>query len=238
MNFVYYLLISLAGYLIGSVSFARIVTKIVNPEVDLDQTRTHRSDTGEEGTISGIGAYTTSIALGGAYGGLVGLLDMLKAFIPVLILQIFYPEEIYGLLFSIFAILGHNFPIYYGFIGGRGLSTMLGSLLVLDPLGLVVALVLGMLISILINQPTTGLLLWMPTLAAWALLVRNDLGGAIYALLIMALFIIADLPELKTALQYREQDRLDEYNEMLYESAPMMRMIKDLSDKIRFWDQN
>lgn len=238
MNWIFLLFLSLAGYLIGSISFSRIITRIVKPDVDLDQTRTHRSDTGEEGTISGIGAFTTSIALGGAYGGLVGLLDILKGFIPVLILQILYPGEIYGWIFSIFAVIGHNFPIYYGFNGGRGLSTMVGSLLVLDPLGLLAALILGMLISILINQPTTGLLLWMPVLAVWELLIHSDLVGAIYAILIMALFIIADLPELRTAMLYRKEGRLDEYNEMLYNSAPMMRMIKDLSDTVRFWEKS
>lgn len=237
MNPIYLLLISLAGYLIGSISFARVITRLVKPEVDLDQVRTHQSDSGEEGTISGIGAYTTSIALGGTWGGLVGLLDILKAFLPVLALQLLYPGEIFGWVFSIFAVIGHNFPIYYGFNGGRGLSTMLGSLVVLDPIGLVAAMVLGMLISILLNQPTTGMLLWMPILALWSILIGNDLVGAIYAILIMAIFIISDLPELKTAAQFRAEGRLDEYNEMIYESAPMMRMIKDLSDKIRFWDR-
>lgn len=238
MNISILLLVILAGYLIGSISFARVITRMVQPGVDLDAARTHPTTSGEKGSISGIGAYTTSMALGGKYGGLVALFDMLKAFLPVLVLRIVYPEQPYGVIFSVLAVLGHNFPIYYRFKGGSGLSPMLGSLLVLEPIGMVAAMIAGMFIGILINQPATGMVIWLPMLTLWSIFVRNDIPAAIYSILLVALFFIADIPELKLAMEYRKEGRLEEYNAMIYDSAPMMRMIKRLSEKVRFWERD
>ncbi len=238
MNLSPILLVALAGYLIGSISFARVITRLVKSDVDLDAARMLKSDSGQEGTISGIGAYTASMALGGKFGGLVALLDMLKAFIPVLALRLLFPLQPYALIFSVLAVLGHNYPIYYRFVGGRGLSPMLGSLLVLEPIGMLAAMIVGMLIGILINQPATGMVIWLPVLTLWFVLVRSDIPGAIYSVLLIASFIIADIPELKLALRYSKEGRLDEYNAMLHDSAPMMRMIKRLSENIRFWESD
>jgi len=236
MTITSFILIALAGYLIGSISFARVITKLVKPEVNLDHTRTHQSTTGEVGTISGIGASTASIALGTKYGGLVVLFDMLKAMLPILALQIIFPGQSYGLVFSIFAILGHNYPIYYGFSGGRGLSPMLGSLLVIEPIGMVAALFVSTILSMLINQPPTSLFLWFPLLALWSWFIQTNIPVAIYTMLLMVLFIVAEIPEIKLALQYRKQGRMVEYNEMILESAPQMRMMKRLTERFRFWD--
>ena len=238
MNILYLLIASIAGYLIGSISFSRVVTKLVNPDVDLDQTRRVKDSSGDEGTISGIGAYTTSIALGGKYGSLVGILDILKALLPVLALRLLFPGQPYAAAFSIFAIIGHNYPIYYRFNGGRGLSVMLGSLLVLDPIGMIASMLIGMLIGILINQPITGMLLWMPVLSVWAILVRGDLTFFIYTILLIVIYILSNLSELRHAAKIRAEGRIDEYNQMLHDSAPMMRMINNISDKVRFWDRN
>jgi len=232
------ILFSFAGYMIGSISFARIITSVVKPGTDLDDARTFPSESGEGETISGIGAYTASIALGGKYGGLVSLLDMAKAFVPVLALRLIYPDQSYELIFSIFVVAGHNFPIYYRFNGGRGLSPMLGSLLVIEPIGTVVGMLAGTLLGILLNQPHTAMMLWFPMLIIWSAFVRADIFLTIYTILIMGLFIIADIPELKIALEYRKKGRLDEFTEKLIDSAPMMQKIQKLSDRIRFWDKD
>lgn len=231
------LLIALAGYLIGAISFARVVARLVNPAVSLDEARKHRAETGEEGTVSGIGASTASMALGKEYGGLVALLDILKAFIPILVLRVIFPGQPYYLVFSILAILGHIYPIYYRFQGGRGLSPMLGSLLAIEPLGMVVALLAGTLLGILINQPHASLILWFPMLTLWSWLVRDDPPTAIFSVILLVLFLLAEIPEMRLALQYRKQGRMDEYNRMILDSAPQTRMMKRLAEKVRFWDK-
>lgn len=226
-----------AGYLIGSISFARVVARWVNPTQSLDEARRHRSGQGLEGTVSGIGASTASIALGKKYGGIVALLDILKAFIPVLFLLLYFPAGIYHFVFSIFCILGHNYPIYYRFQGGRGLSPMLGSLLVIEPVGMLVCMTLAVLLAIIINQPHTSLILWFPILGVWGWLVNDSWALAVYAIVLLVIFMIAEIPEIRLAMQYQKQGRMDEYNKMILDSAPQTRMMNDLARRVRFWDK-
>ncbi len=231
------ILVAIAGYFIGSISFARVVARVVNPAADLNQARMNKAETGEEGTVSGIGASTASIALGKKYGGIVALLDILKAFIPILLLRLIFPAEIYHLVFSILCILGHNYPIYYRFEGGRGLSPMLGSLLAIEPLGLIVCMLLGTLIAIIINQPHVSLILWFPLLALWGWFVNNSLTLAVYGFVLFVIFMIAEIPEIRLAMQYRKQGRMDEYNTMILDSSPQTRAMQRLAAKIRFWEK-
>lgn len=231
------IVVALAGYLIGSISFARVVARWVNPTRSLDEARRHHSDQGLEGTVSGIGASTASVAFGKKYGGIVALLDILKAFVPVLLLRFYFPDGIYHFVFSILCILGHNYPVYYRFQGGRGLSPMVGSLLVIEPLGMIVCMVIGVLLAILINQPHTSLILWFPIFGLWGWFINDDWALAVYAIVLLALFMIAEIPEIRLALQYRKQGRMDEYNKMILNSAPQTRMMKDLARRVRFWDR-
>jgi glycerol-3-phosphate acyltransferase PlsY len=237
MNVPILLTVVIIAYLIGSISFARMIAQFANPAADLDQARTHISDTGEAGTVSGIGASTASMALGKKFGGIVAFLDMLKAFLPVIILRFAFPDQPYYLIFSIFVIIGHNYPIYYRFKGGRGLSPMLGSLLAIDPLGMIIAMVAGTLLAVFIDQPSASLILWFPILIIWSWLIRHNTTIAVYAVVLLFMFLIAEIPDIRLALQYQKQGRMDEYNRMIIESAPQTRMMKRLAIKIRFWDK-
>lgn len=237
MDILIIIIIALAGYLIGSLSFARIIVRWVNPTLNLNETRMHRSDQGLEGTVSGIGASTASIALGKKYGGIVALFDILKAFIPILLLRLYFPDEVYHFVFSILCILGHNYPIYYGFQGGRGLSPMMGSLFAVEPLGLIVSLIIGVLLSILINQPHTSLILWFPVLGLWGWFVNDSWTLAVYAIVLLVVFLIAEIPEIRLAMQYQKQGRMDEYNKMILDSAPQTRLMKKFAERVRFWDK-
>ncbi len=230
------ILVALAGYLIGSISAARLIVAIVKPGASLDQARTHRTERGEAGTVSGIGASTASIVLGQSYGPIVAVLDMLKALVPILALRFIFPDQRYDLVFSVLAITGHIFPVYYRFEGGRGLSPMLGSLLVIEPAGLIVAMLAGTLIGILLNQPHLALVLWFPLLTSWSWFVRQDILLTLYCILLLILFIAGAIPEIRLAMQYRKKGRMDEYNRMILESAPQMRMMKRLAGKLRFWE--
>lgn len=114
---------------------------------------------------------------------------------------------------------------------------MLGSLLAIDPLGMIVAMITGTLLAIFINQPPASLILWFPMLTIWSWLVRHNTPIAVYTIVLLVLFLIAEIPEMRLALQYQKQGKMDEYNRMILESAPQTRMMKRLAEKIRFWDK-
>jgi len=112
----------IAAYLLGSIPFGLIIA------------RAHGIDLRSIGS-GNIGATNVSRALGKRWAYICFLLDMLKGFGPIFLVSgfIFSQTEIAGLVLSlsigIAAILGHVFPIYLRFKGGKGVATTLGVLL-------------------------------------------------------------------------------------------------------------
>lgn len=108
---------ALFGYLLGSVSTAIITCKLMG----LADPRTVGSNNpGATNVLRAGGKKAAAITLFG---------DMLKGLIPVLIAVILaMPDEVIAAT-GIAAFLGHLYPVYYGFKGGKGVATILGVLL-------------------------------------------------------------------------------------------------------------
>lgn len=115
----YFNIILYAGlaYLIGSFSTAIITCKIMGIE-DPRKTGSHNP-----------GA-TNVLRHGGKKAAIITLLgDMLKGLIPVLVVSQLQTDTLIIALVGLFALLGHIFPIYYGFKGGKGVATYYGVIL-------------------------------------------------------------------------------------------------------------
>lgn len=93
------------------------------------------------------GATNTVRALGKKYGVLVFVLDFLKGTIACLIAK-FMAGDNYIALAGIFTILGHIFPLYHKFKGGKGVSTTYGALVMIN---FWAALIVGLMHIILIK---------------------------------------------------------------------------------------
>ena len=107
-------LIILLSYLMGSIPFGFILTKILL-----------KKDIREIGS-GNIGA-TNVLRTGNKMIGYITLsLDILKAIIPLLIIKFYYPEFLFISALSIF--LGHVFPLWLKFKGGKGVATYVGML--------------------------------------------------------------------------------------------------------------
>jgi len=129
------LIVILAGYLIGSVSSAIIVGKLVK-NVDI---RTMGS--------GNAGATNVLRTLGKGPAALVLVGDVLKGVIAVLIGQLIVGNQIGAVLGGFFAVVGHNWPVYFNFKGGKGILTSAAVILMLTPkIGIVV--ILFVLVSI------------------------------------------------------------------------------------------
>ena len=108
------IIIAIASYLIGSIPFGFILTKIFLKK-DI-------RDIGS-GNIGATNALRTgNKSLG--YGTL--LLDILKAIIPVIYTKLNYPDYIF--ITSMFVFLGHVFPLWLKFKGGKGVAPYVGIL--------------------------------------------------------------------------------------------------------------
>ena len=111
-------LVAVFSYLCGSIPFGLILTKIFS-----------KQDIREIGS-GNIGA-TNVLRTGNKYLAFATLfLDILKGYIPVLIAKHFFPELLQ--LSALLAFLGHLFPVWLKFNGGKGVATFLGILFALS----------------------------------------------------------------------------------------------------------
>lgn len=137
MNYVYLICSLLAGYLLGSVNTSVIVGKCMGVDV-----REHGS--------GNAGATNTLRTLGKKAAAIVSIGDLAKSVVAILIGQLIgrylitvpmteagaveqhtlfmYCQYLAGLG----AVLGHNYPLYFGFRGGKGILTSFGLVLMLD----------------------------------------------------------------------------------------------------------
>ena len=118
------LIIGSICYLLGSIPFGFILTKIFL-----------KKDIREIGS-GNIGA-TNALRTGNKFIGYTTLFfDIMKAVVPVIYIKINFPEFLY--VASLCAFLGHVFPIWLKFKGGKGVATYLGILFAVNiPFGLV-----------------------------------------------------------------------------------------------------
>ena len=109
-----YLVVGIASYLMGSIPFGLILTKMfLNKDI---------REIGS-GNIGATNALRTGNKLIG-YSTLI--LDIVKAVIPVIYVKINFPELIY--ITSLCVFFGHVFPIWLKFKGGKGVATYVGIL--------------------------------------------------------------------------------------------------------------
>ena len=109
-----YLIFTIAGYLLGSVSSAVVVSRLMN-----------LPDPRSEG--SGNPGATNVLRLGNKVGaGLTLSGDILKGVLPVLAARWLSDDSLSVALAGAGAFFGHLFPLFFGFKGGKGVATALG----------------------------------------------------------------------------------------------------------------
>ncbi len=134
----FYLVALGTGYLSGSIPFSWLVVRVVRG-IDM---RGYGSRT-VSGTMVGV-LVSRPMAV------LVGILDILKALVPVWVGYLVSGDAVLAMVVGLGAFLGHCWPVWLGFQGGRGVSVILGSLAVIFPpgaIGLLVALGMGRIFS-------------------------------------------------------------------------------------------
>jgi len=105
----------LIGYAFGCIQAAYILSKMVG-----------KMDIREHGS-GNAGASNITAIMGWKYGFIVGLVDVLKGLFAVLVLKWIYPDSPdLAYLSGIMAIIGHIFPFYMKFRGGKGVATLVG----------------------------------------------------------------------------------------------------------------
>ncbi len=137
-------LLTLLSYLIGSIPFGLLIAKTRGKDI-----RTLGS--------GNIGATNVLRCLGKPLGITCFVLDVLKGFMPALL----FPGlgncgAEFGILFGAAAILGHNFPVFLKFKGGKGIATSAGVLLGVAPLAVGIGLLVWALVFFISGYVSLG----------------------------------------------------------------------------------
>ena len=154
------IIIICAAYLIGSISTAIITCKIMGIK---DPRTTGSNNPGA----------TNVLRHGGKKAAIITLLgDALKGLIPVLIATQLETGQTTVALVGLFALLGHIFPVYYGFKGGKGVATYYGVILGINWQVGIIALAIWLItakllkissLSALVSVFITPFMLWIFT---------------------------------------------------------------------------
>lgn len=116
-----YIIFGLVAYLLGSIPSALIIGKL-----------RYNIDIREHGS-GNMGATNTFRVLGIKAGTIVTIADILKGTVATL-LPLLFDADVYRLIIGVFAVLGHTYPIFAKFKGGKAVATSAGIILGIQPI--------------------------------------------------------------------------------------------------------
>ena len=139
------LTIPIAGYLLGSIPFGLLLTKAFG-----------RGDVRKVGS-GNIGATNVARAAGVAAGVLTLVLDVAKGAVAVLLAEsLSKGSATWMMIAALAALVGHCFPVWLKFKGGKGVATAAGVFLVLSPLACLAGLILFVLVVVFWRYVSLG----------------------------------------------------------------------------------
>lgn len=146
-----YALIAVLSYLIGSFSSAYVVGKLFM-KIDI---RKHGS--------GNAGATNAVRIMGKKLGVLTFLMDFTKGIAAVLI-GLYIHNELGGYLSALFAVIGHNWPIFLNFKGGKGIATTIAAMAVLSFPTTLLSVIVGILTAVITRYVSLGSIVFLTVL--------------------------------------------------------------------------
>jgi glycerol-3-phosphate acyltransferase PlsY len=225
---------ALISYLLGSISFARIGLRLAGVNRGISELEIPVEGADDTAPVEVFGANAASMILGAKAGIAIGIMDMLKVALPMAIFRfILYPAEQYYLVVWVSALVGHNWPLYFGFRGGRGFSVIFGGLVIIDWVAAIMLPIIGILFGLFVaGTMMMGYVGWLLFMPIWFWLRTFDLTFLAYSLAIIVLFFFSTRPEVRTMARYRREGKLEEYMQGLYDSSPRWRGMKRMQERI------
>jgi glycerol-3-phosphate acyltransferase PlsY len=176
------------GYLLGSIPTAYIVARL---RKGIDIRNVGSGNMGGANVMREIGARE---------GVFVGLIDIAKGAGAILIAQALNVSELWVLGAGFAALVGHNFPVFAGFRGGRGSATIIGIFLVLAPKAILVALAVVAIPFFTTRKFMAALFIGFGLLPLFIWLLEGSLVLVRYALVIDLFMLVRNLPDIKQIL--------------------------------------
>lgn len=134
------IILAVAAYLVGSISFSYILAKKATGE---DIRKLH---------LKSAGAVNVIINVGPKIGIIAGFLDLLKTLIIVIAGALVGLSPVNTIIAASFGIIGHCFPVFHKFYGGRGAAPVIGIFIYFIPAELVICAIPALIIAFLIQR--------------------------------------------------------------------------------------
>ena len=169
MSYIFSLILS---YFLGSIPFGLLIAKVFN-----------KGDLRKVGS-GNIGA-TNVMRVGGLrLAGLTWILDMSKAIIAVLIGR-YVGGEGFAAWCGFVAIIGHCFPVWLKFHGGKGISSLFGILLAINPILFIIEGIEWLIVALGLGYSSAGALVVFTLLPIFGFVIEPGVGFAFLAIAIL-----------------------------------------------------
>lgn len=190
------ILLPLMGYLLGAIPFGLVISRMVGVDVRTQGSRN-------------IGATNVSRVLGKKLGAITLICDCLKGLLPMYFASLLLAEsahmETLVALTGVMAVVGHMFPIYLGFKGGKGVATGLGVFLFLSPIAIAISLVVFVAAVVFTGFVSVGSLLASGLIPVWLYLLGASRTTIVAAGCVAALIWLKHHENINRLLHGREK---------------------------------
>ena len=184
----------LIAYMLGSIPFGKIITKLLTGE---DITKTGSKN---------IGATNVYRTVSKKAGLLVLLLDGIKPIIAQVIIYYFFTQfyQNYKFLYFLVSIIGHIFPIWLIFKGGKGVACFFGGYLIITPIPTLIAMAVWLLTVKTTKTSSLGALISIFLLTIYQIVSNYGSLNKITIFTIMLLIFWKHTENIKRLIQGKE----------------------------------
>ena len=169
-----YIIVAFVSYLMGSIPFGFVLTKVFL-----------KKDIRDIGS-GNIGA-TNALRTGNKFVGYITLiLDISKAVIPVIFVKFNYPELLF--IASLCAFLGHVFPIWLKFKGGKGVATYVGILFSINIILGVVFVISWLIVFVITKYSSLSSIIGTITVPGYLLITGQNNNIIFFAIMFVLIF--------------------------------------------------
>ena len=171
-----YVLVSVIAYLLGNIATAYLVSKASGK---IDIRKYGSGNAGSTNVLRVLGAKPAAIAFLG---------DVLKGTAAVLIGR--YIGGSYGeILAGIFVVVGHNWPIFLGGKGGKGIATTIGLMIPIDPIMVLIIVITGVTVILTTRYVSLGSVLGVSIYPLAMIITKKPMEYIIFSLVLSAIAI-------------------------------------------------
>jgi glycerol-3-phosphate acyltransferase PlsY len=188
------LITAIVSYLIGAIPFSLILSKIFKG-VDV-----------REAGSGNVGATNALVATGKKRIGLLaGILDLAKAFIAVALFRSLFGSDIFAYTAGLSAIIGHDFSVYIGFKGGKGVASTTGAFIAISPLAIYPAILLFIAILVTTRLAILASVITIISMPFILYMLGEGFLGVVFGLLAAGIAVYTHRNDLERIISGREK---------------------------------